>query len=264
MKKVIFLMLIVMFAVGMAMAHLPSGWTDILGPHNVDGHGCASCHTPHSGAAGNGGTRTSSPLLWGRDFVQKSYTNLSGDTIDLTSAQTTLTSDSQVLFHTAACLSCHDGSVTIAGMTGNTLEKTADGATPTTYVGKDDLTNDHPVHVAYKPGSTNHNWNGTVDVNGKLTFSDTSAFNTNYGHPARFYGDTTNGGTAWVECSSCHNPHSAVAKGADGNYHVAAFFMRGPYNPTTPGSTSAVQFCRSCHFSKSNENYGVSSPATVY
>jgi len=55
-KKILFVMLVALFAVGIASAQQLKG--DILGPHNVNGHGCASCHAPHSGAKGNGGTST--------------------------------------------------------------------------------------------------------------------------------------------------------------------------------------------------------------
>ena len=60
MKKLLFVMLVVTIAVGMAAAQTytaGSGLTgiDILGAHQNGGRGCAGCHAPHSGAAGGGG-----------------------------------------------------------------------------------------------------------------------------------------------------------------------------------------------------------------
>ena len=124
-KKVVFLMLVALFAVGVASAQQLAG-QDILGPHNVNGHGCASCHAPHSGAKGNGGTSTATgvPYLWGRDFYQTTYTGWSGNTIAI--AATYAQSDPQ--FHTAACMSCHDGNQTaVVGMTGNSVETVEGG-----------------------------------------------------------------------------------------------------------------------------------------
>ena len=70
-----FILLIATLALsGAAMAQ--AGFQDILGPHNLNGHGCATCHTPHTGAQGNGGTNasTGTNYLWGRDFFPNSYT----------------------------------------------------------------------------------------------------------------------------------------------------------------------------------------------
>src|SRR6266513_4451771 len=120
MKKFMFLALTIVLALTMSAVA-----QDVLGPHNVNGHGCASCHAPHSGGAGNGGATSSGSnnYLWGRDFVVKSYTGWSGNTIAVTATLTT----NDPLFHTAACLSCHDGSATIVGMSGTSFESVDGG-----------------------------------------------------------------------------------------------------------------------------------------
>ena len=260
MKRIIFLLVI------LAVAASPAAFAqfqDILGPHNVNGHGCASCHTPHSGGAGQGiggDPSTGVNYLWGRDFIAKTYYGFDGDDFTTTSSYTA----DDPLFHTAACLSCHDGSVTVAGMTGQSFE-TVNGNKVTTYLASDgySLTNDHPVHVKYNPGG--YNWPGTVGADGKVTFDLTSAaaanFNQNYGHPARFYAVAGQG--SYVECSSCHNPHSMnYAKYSISGTSITKptrFFVRGWYDSANPASNSATQFCRSCHYSKSNEYVGVMS-----
>ena len=267
MKKALFILLAVTFAVGMASAQ-----TDILGPHNVSGHGCASCHAPHSGAKGNGGSNAASgeEYLWGRDFVATTYT-LNGGVETLTVANSGAITDQT--FHTVACLSCHDGSVAIAGMTGTSLEAVPGGFHPPTYLndGSESLKNDHPVDVAYDPTSS-YNWAGTVDANGVITWTASTAsnnFQASYGRPFRLYAATSgrDGAGSYVECSTCHNPHSVnLAKGTFAGVKNAvkptAFFVRGWYDLNNSASNSPQQFCRSCHYSKSNEYVGITVPTT--
>lgn len=263
MKRTLFVLLALVIA---ASPFALGQFQDILGPHNVNGHGCASCHTPHSGAAGQGiggDASTGEVYLWGRDFVATTYNTFGGKTVTTTSTY----SETDPLFHTAACLSCHDGSVTIAGMSGKSYE-TVNGNQVTTYLATDgySLSNDHPVHVAYTPGG--YNWPGTVDATGKVVFDTVDAgtvnFTNTYGRPVRFYGVAgAVTGSAYVECSTCHNPHSMQwAKYKVNGVNVvkpSRFFVRGWYDSANPASNSATQFCRSCHYSKSNEYVGINS-----
>lgn len=260
MKRSMFILLAMFVAMsGFAVAQ------DILGPHNVNGHGCASCHTPHNGSAGNGGNDPSTGVnyLWGRVLIAKTYNAFDGKTLTTANTYT----DTDPLFHTGACLSCHDGSMTIAGMTGKSFEL-VDGAQVPTYLATDaeQLENDHPVHVTYTPGG--YNWPGTIDATGKMVWDTVDAgtvnFTNTYGRPIRFYGVAGSpAGSAYVECSTCHNPHSMnYAKykiGATNVIKPTRFFVRGWYDSANPNSNSATQFCRSCHYSKSNENVGVMS-----
>jgi hypothetical protein len=230
MKRTLFVLLALVIA---ASPFALGQFQDILGPHNVNGHGCASCHTPHSGAAGQGiggDASTGEVYLWGRDFVATTY-------------------------------------VTIAGMSGKSYE-TVNGNQVTTYLATDglSLSNDHPVHVTYAPGG--YNWPGTVDATGKVVFDTVDAgtvnFTNTYGRPVRFYGVAgAVTGSAYVECSTCHNPHSMqYAKYKINNVNVvkpSRFFVRGWYDSANPASNSATQFCRSCHYSKSNEYVGINS-----
>src|ERR1700745_4504130 len=131
MKKLLFILFIITMAVGIASAQ-----TDVLGAHNVNGHGCASCHAPHSGAQGNGGTdaSTGQVILWGRDFINQTYTTEAGNTFTTPPNNAGFTNRTGAnaltdkLYRTAVCLSCHDGAVTVQGMTGHTVE-TIDGVT---------------------------------------------------------------------------------------------------------------------------------------
>ena len=262
MKKFMFLALTIVLA--FSFAAYAQTFSDILGPHNVNGHGCASCHAPHSGGKGNGGSNdlTSNNYLWGRDFVVQSYTGWSGNTINVTATLTT----NDPLFHTAACLSCHDSSAVVVGMNGTSYE-TVDGTnTAPTDLGSGTtaLANDHPVHVAYTPGG--YNWPGTVS-NGKITWDVSNSFvanfNTVYGHPTSFRAGLPGDNTAYVECGTCHNPHTVqrvkqTISGTPG-FYTSRFFIRGWYDSTNTASNSATQFCRSCHYSKSNEYLNLNS-----
>ena len=261
MKKALFISLIIAIACTLpAMGQQLTG--DILGPHNVAGHGCSSCHAPHSGASGNGGTNFQSgeEYLWGRDFVATTYT-LNGGVEQLTVTNSGPITDQT--FHTVACLSCHDGTIAIQGMTGTSVETVPGGFHPTTYLatGNDSLKNDHPVDVTYDP-TTSYNWPGVVNADGSITWTNTAAsnaFQANYGRPFRLYPALTgrDGLGSYVECSTCHNPHSvnwnkSTYNGAKNTVKPTNFFVRGWYDMSS-GSNSTQQFCRSCHYSKSNE-----------
>jgi formate-dependent nitrite reductase cytochrome c552 subunit len=270
-KKVLFVMLVALFAVGIASAQQLKG--DILGPHNVNGHGCASCHAPHSGAVGNGGTNfmTGENTLWGRDFFPATYTGISGNTIAVTNTGAYAATDPA--FHTAACMSCHDGNQTqVIGMTGNSVE-VVEGKSVTTYLakGNDGLKNDHPVDVPYDPTSS-RNWPGTVDATtGNITWTVTPAvtmFQASYGRPFSLRAGTGTAGVgSYVECGTCHNPHSVnfskgTYAGVANSVKPTNFFVRGWYNTDNPASNSGTQFCRSCHYSKSNEYVNWTVPTT--
>jgi cytochrome c553 len=268
MKKAMFVLFAIIFAVGIAAAQQLTG--DILGPHNVNGHGCVSCHAPHTGAMGNLGLNSASGenYLWGRDFYATTYTLFDGSSLTVTNAGAFAATDTA--FHTAACLSCHDGNQTqVQGMTGLSVETVEGGQVPT-YLndGTESLKNDHPVHVTYVPSG--FNWPGTVGTDGKITWTttaDVTEFQANYGRPFRLYASTSGpeGIGSYVECSTCHNPHSvnynkSTYKGVANNVRPSNFFVRGWYNTDNPSSNSGQQFCRSCHYSKSNEyvqHYGI-------
>jgi hypothetical protein len=218
----------VMLSTGLAYAQ------DVLGAHNVNGHGCASCHSPHSGNAAyasGGDSSTGLVALWGRKFIGQTYTTPTG-TFTTPATLTGFTyaagksPDTDPLFKTAVCLTCHDGAVAVAGMTGHTLEANADGVHAPTWLNKDaeGLQNDHPVHVTYSC-TDSHNWDCFVDaVKGSIYWGNSTqqvAFVANYGHTANPSGagigaTVVNGAPstaagAYVECTTCHNQHSMTS-----------------------------------------------------
>jgi hypothetical protein len=237
MKRAVIIMLVAMLSLSAA------AWAQysdpLLGPHNVADKGCRACHAPHTGAVMNGGSdkSTGEVYLWGRDFKAATYYTFGGGTF------TTVANPAETdpVVHTQMCLTCHDGGISDATMSSD-AKLPNDGYS---------LENDHPVHVVYAPATSSrpYNWNITIAA-GRVSFADTTWVG---GHPARLYLDDT-ATNAYVECSTCHNPHSfnrAVFKIAGVNVTKnSSRFVRGWYE--SGNGKSKADFCRSCHLSKSD------------
>jgi hypothetical protein len=182
MNKLLMVFLAVLVCAGMAMAQTYTQGTGItgidkLGAHQNGGRGCVGCHTPHSGARGNGGplqwdaatqTFVSVPVvgdtgedaLWGQDLgpvigMGSINTGTGGAfPVEFTDLET----KPRIKTGVVMCLSCHDGNVARgAMMTNQSFEQTA-GLLPAGYgeqpiptlLGFDwgtagNYTNDHPI-----------------------------------------------------------------------------------------------------------------------
>ncbi len=153
---------------------------DKLGAHQNGGRGCVGCHTPHSGARGNGGLATGyldnkdDEILWGQDLTLV-YSHSFGfpnnpDDVTKTGALTmTKASPERQITGIAMCLSCHDGNVAKgAMMTNASFEQTA-GMLPAGLYGTgtiptllgsdgtlDNYKNDHPVGPSATLGTVGH------------------------------------------------------------------------------------------------------------
>lgn len=282
MKKVMLILLVVLAAAAVAMAAIPQDTTettDVLGAHLGYGRGCVMCHAPHSGPAGNNvavnDAQAGEYALWGQDL-----TPLYGQTLTFSGdgaatyavtlpAKGSITSAHDANTIILFCLSCHDGNLAkpamMKGVTVETLPIV--GGTAPTFLGADGTgstnmyQNDHPVGGAaiVACGGT-YNWDCTggnttaISMNGP----NSSVFaNTNYGFAVSLatFGTVK---TA-VTCTSCHDQHSqnvyaGTMGGVKGTYKTM-FFLRGYYNPTTGGNSTA-QFCRQCHGGEANEMKG--------
>jgi predicted CXXCH cytochrome family protein len=146
---------------------------------------CVFCHTPHYSS-------TASAPLWNKTVTTTVYTMYSSATIDMTIA-------GQPQGISAACLSCHDGTVafdTFLNAPGTGFSKQgswtwnggkSDIKTSASAYVSGDLSNDHPISVTY---------DATKDpafvtaVNGRVN-----------GLP--LYGSGRN----QMECASCHDVH---------------------------------------------------------
>jgi len=180
-----------------------------LGPHNINGQGCLSCHN----------SNTVDPSNVGASFNFGTF-------------------DSQdPSFHSAVCLSCHDGSMASSGSL---------------------LAHDHPVSMPYPVGADGY-WPGYVTTSG-VVFK-LSNFDQVYGRPLRFY---VSYGKAYVECSTCHDPHNQSVAVVTINGHAytkpTRKFVRGWYDISSQIGNSSAQFCRTYHYEQSNEAVGLNAP----
>jgi hypothetical protein len=160
MKKLFFVMFVVVIAAGLAVAQNPTytsgnGLTgiDVLGAHNNGGRGCAGCHAPHSGAAGGGGdavtgtgagtdTQSGSNALFGQDVaplfgLSLTFADDGGAAYveALPSQAAAYSTNTDELRGIMMCLACHDGVVAKGQMmTGKSWEQ-ANNLLPTGIYG---------------------------------------------------------------------------------------------------------------------------------
>jgi hypothetical protein len=184
MKKILLVVFLFAFAVGMAAAQTytkGSGLTgvDILGAHQNGGRGCAGCHAPHSGAQGGGGNSAANavafndPLSGTQALFGQDVTPLLGYPITfgngyvetLPGEGAAYTTQTDELRQITMCLACHDGVVAKGQMMNGQsweqrmqlLPKGVYGTRPIpTLLGNDSgyggsaakYGNDHPVGIA--------------------------------------------------------------------------------------------------------------------
>ena len=286
MKKAMLVLLLVFATATMVMAgpgqYSPT--SDVLGAHLVYGRGCVACHSPHSGARGNG-IKTADPTsgdvaLWGADLTP--YYNQTFAFGDAGGFPITLPANTLAGAHDPAtgvmfCLSCHDGNLAVNGMmTGQTVETIPNkiGGTAPTWLGNDggtkgDYNNDHPVGPLAVVGCGGaYDWDCSFDGSGNLLMNGpaSSQFVKDYGFTVSLVKFPGNADKNGVTCTSCHDQHSMTAyngtiAGTKGTYQTM-FFIRGYYNPGNPASNSAAQFCRNCHGGESNELHNGIIPTT--
>jgi len=275
MKKVMLVVLIVFAALSMAMAQ------DVLGAHLVYGRGCVACHSPHSGARGNGiatkDATSGDSALWGADlspFYSQTFAFGDAGTYVYTAPATSVAHDP--LVGIMECLSCHDGNLAPNGMMkGSTVETipNAIGGNSPTLLGNDggtkgDYKNDHPVgQLALVTCGGAYSWDCTIDATGKLVApagSNFAQFQLNYGFTVK---TSAYNAQPMVTCTTCHDQHvMTVYTGKIGNVqcnYTTSFFVRGYYNPGNAASNSAAQFCRQCHGGEANEMHGRPNVPTV-
>ncbi len=255
---------------------------DVLGVHNCYGRGCVACHTPHSGAAGNGGRGSASQALWGQNLTPLYGQTLGfGDfnkraVVSLPASVASFSSSSDPTFTIIACLSCHDGNVArsglMKGMSVETLPVT--GGHAPTLLGNDgsgpgNYNNDHPIGptATFSCGG-GHNWDCAVSNTGAVSMTGpySSQFARNYGFTVALA--TANNGVPTVTCTTCHDEHSQTSwSGMIGGVQATwktSFFVRGPYTPDgSNNGNAAAQFCRNCHAEQSNEMHGIMNVPTT-
>ena len=202
MKKMLFVVLMVLLVAAFAMAQTYTQGNGIkgvdkLGAHQNGGRGCTGCHAPHSGAFGAGGNPINGKVLdtanagnyalWGQDLGPLyGVTITQGDNVKGGQQFTTTLPQSSDFFNAPeeiagvmTCLSCHDGNIAKgAMMTNKSYEQAMNLLPPNLYgpvaiptlLGNDGTAagnyyNDHPI------GSTATL--GVVGVSKKLSYLPT-------------------------------------------------------------------------------------------
>ena len=212
---------------------------------------CVFCHTPH------GATNFPGAPLWNREInVNQTYTVYTSSSLD---AEDIMGQLDQPGGSSKLCLSCHDGTLAIGTvnvlggqqnvnipMTGTAL----DGSMPAgdgglTGFTRDlgiDLTNDHPISLNYDTNLAN--------VDSELLDPATAA---HIGVRAPGFRPTVPleatgvGGTAQIQCASCHDPHirdedvNAIAK----FLRLNRFQQAAPLGGNFDANIDIV--CLSCH-----------------
>ena len=231
------------------------------GQTSATGQGCRGCHIPHGGSIidsvnpsrttvfGSGVADPSTGVykLWDKNLSSFSGQTYSSDNVtgELLSAPTTST---DVAWHTYLCFSCHDGAAASLNLQPTTFGDPYDYLVNVTLGGvlDSDLTNDHPVDIAWPlaDAGVGLDYDTVVNVTGAASagtgtiwVNGSNAFYPNVQHMPLY------GATAKVECATCHNPHLQVQSitiggGTHGN------FLR---MSTLANNTD---LCRTCHLSK--------------
>jgi hypothetical protein len=281
MKRFMVVTLLFLAVAGFAAAQRTKPPADILGAHLNYGRGCTACHTPHSGASGNGKTNAGestpgSQILWGEDVTSlygKTITTGGGNYVEV--LPTSMSATTPDVNGMLTCLSCHDGNYAMGAMMKNKVYESLPATYRTnaisTLLGSDGASagnylNDHPVGLSAKVSCGGaRDWDCTVSGAGvvQMTGPHSSQFVKNYGY---FVSLGVYSNNPVVVCTTCHNQHvMSVVKVSDSSVsglpagtYTTMFFLRAPYNPNDPNpqSNQTAQFCRQCHGDKSNEMNG--------
>ena len=155
---------------------------------NTNGQICVFCHTPHNASA------TEKPL-WNHNASSATYTmytNSWSSTLNGTVASTPSN-------YSKVCLSCHDNTVALDAYGGSagSPSHTISSITGTKSNMGTDLTNDHPISIAYS---------AALDAGLRATTTSVPSLGT-----GKTIADMLKGGQ--VECASCHDVHNSGNKG---------------------------------------------------
>ncbi|VAX27987.1 Cytochrome c family protein [hydrothermal vent metagenome] len=182
---------------------------DFQGAAYMNNEICILCHTPHNAIA-------SAPPLWNHELSTATYNLYSSPTIDAAIGQPTAQSK--------LCLSCHDGTVAIDNIGGNT------GGTrfiyPFGYIGTD-LSSHHPISFTYN--------SALAAADGQLADPSTEPS----GLGGTIDDDLLSNGQ--MQCTSCHDVHiSRNTQGCSGCH-----FGKPSLSIWKPNTNSAL--CLTCH-----------------
>jgi hypothetical protein len=281
MNRYKFVTLMFLVTAGFAVAQRTKPPADILGAHLNYGRGCTACHTPHSGASGNGKANAAestsgSQVMWGEDVTSlygKTITTGGGKYVEV--LPTSMSATTPDVNGMLTCMSCHDGNYAAGAMMKNkvyeSLPATYGSNAIPTLLGSDgaragNYLNDHPVGLSAKVSCGGaKGWDCAISGKGmvQMTGPHSSQFVKNYGY---FVSLGVYSNNPVVVCTTCHNQHvmsvvtvsDSAVSGLPAGTYTTMFFLRAPFNPNDPNpqSNQTAQFCRQCHGDKSNEMNG--------
>jgi hypothetical protein len=282
MKKIMLFALATLVCASVAMAQTYTQGTGIqgidkLGAHQNGGRGCVGCHTPHSGARGNGGTLqwdatsqtfksvavvgdSGDEALWGQDLgpIVGAGSIASGTGGAFPVEFTELETRPRIKTGVVMCLSCHDGNVARgAMMTNESFEQTAGllppgyGSQPIpTLLGYDggaagNYSNDHPIGPEANLGSLSIRNYLSLDANKTRVVSGTSfagsnyeTFRNNYGLPT-VIGARTGAGLAVETTMASVNDAYVVCTTCHTPHSMYTASAGGPSNSNPDGNPIA-------------------------
>lgn len=159
---------------GGVFAQISGSDHDLSGQEGID-EVCIFCHTPHNAIP--------AVPLWNHALSTATFTAYDSATMNALDNDDWIGTDGNI---SALCMSCHDGSVALGSIGGNTGSSFIDNAVKFDK----DLSNHHPVAFTY---------DSTLQaVDGEL--SDPSTL----GNGVTLFGS----GVDQLECSSCHDAHN--------------------------------------------------------
>jgi len=212
--------------------------------------GCRGCHIPHGGSItdstyaardtvfGTDGVNapwTGAYKLWDKNISTAGYQTYSSDNV---TGETMLLTSTPYSVHSYLCLSCHDGAMATINLP-NSISSTFDPAAllVDASTGDFDLTNDHPVDIAWPTGNAATDGD-TYEMPAKVIAGTTGANYNTVSMP--LYGTSD-----YIECSTCHDPHEqnfGAPAGVRGN------FLR--LDSTNFMNNTNTGLCRTCHLGK--------------
>ncbi len=220
---------------------------------------CVFCHTPHGATAG-------AVPLWNRTLSGATYTPYTSASLDAEAIKGTPLD--QPGGSSKLCLSCHDGTLAIGSvnvldgatnqsitMSGGPNMPSGSGATTgyTRNLGAD-LTNDHPISVNYTAALAQRDGElREVDANQKWPngTGETIGVRSPGYKPKAPLETPSGGGTAQIQCATCHDPHIRETVAAVGNQkflRLNRFQESAPNNTFTAGSSTTGDIvCLACH-----------------
>jgi len=207
---------------------------------------CVFCHTPHGGSL--------TAPLWNRANPDaNSFTHYNSVAL---STDLGLSVNREVSPESLICLSCHDGSISVNHVTNEPNDLNGQpikdfyggentkieydiydggpgkriGASWANNTGTGDLSDDHPISFSYADMLLSDSYNGLGPKSGTLKTVELAEAG---GDGVRFFG-----ANAYVECSSCHDPHVNYITSLGGDAAYAPFLIM---------SNSGSALCLACH-----------------